>query len=54
MEQKEFGFEIKIGKPIEEYTGEELYNLFSDAYMLEEEVERLRAILEKEIKRRNP
>ena len=50
--QKEFGFEIKLDKPIQEYTAEELDNLDSDCYMLEGEHERIRKIVTDEQKRR--
>ena len=51
--QKEFGFEINLKKPIQEYSDEELDNLDSDCDMLETDYERLRELIDDEMKRRN-
>ena len=52
-EQKDFGFEIKLSKPIEEMTDEEVDNLDSDCSILEREVEKLREIVDKEFEKRD-
>jgi len=52
MSRQEYGFVVRLEKPIEEYTEEELDNLDSDCYMLEDEVNKFRQVIDDETKRR--
>lgn len=52
IKYKEYGFEIKIVKPIEDYTDEELEDFNQDIDLLEREVDMLKKILDDETKRR--
>ena len=50
---KEVGFSVEIEKPIPEMTDEELSDLDSDCELLEDEVEKLRKLIDEEMNRRN-
>ena len=48
----EFGFLIKLSKPIQEYSDDELSVLISDHEILEQEEDALATMIEDELKRR--
>ena len=52
-ERTEFGFTIKLTKPITEYTTMEILNLESDIETLELDIGALNEIIETENERRN-
>lgn len=49
---REYGFKIKLTKPIEEYTTVELYTLIDDADMLSREMDALTTKIDTEVKKR--